>query len=130
MNTPMTEAQAAWVRATAWPAWMQAMDDDYKQGCFLFHTCACTLGVCVACSQHEHRHCLTRQHDGNPLGWDMEVYAFTRGRLPVNGLSVATVTVAGYGCRWVCPCRCWRPRRPGPTRARSTFQLDLMPAVA
>jgi hypothetical protein len=60
----------------------------------------------------------------------MGLYAFTTGRLPVNGRKVATVTVAGHDCRWVCPCACWKPKRPGPTRARSSLQLDLLTAVA
>ena len=81
-----TADEAAWIRGHAWPAWMRAMDDDYKRGCFLFRMCACELSVCVPCSKDgEHDHCLTRQYDGRPLGWDMAVWAWTDGRLPVHG---------------------------------------------
>lgn len=108
MTTPIMSPEAAeWIRDHVWPAWMRAMDDDYERGCFLLRMCACELGTCVACSQDgEHHHCLTRQHGGRPLGWDMAVWAWTSGRLPVHGRALADVMVAGRSCRWTCPCGC------------------------
>lgn len=111
----MTEQQAAWVRADAWPTWMKAMDDDYPgRGCFLLRTCHCELGVCVNCSPDEPRHdlCLTRQHDGRALGWDMAVYAAACCGAVNHARRVAKVTIAGRSCRWTCPCGCWREPLP------------------
>lgn len=113
-----TPEQAAWVRANVWPAWMRAMDDDYPEhGCFLFRMCYCEIGLCVACSENEPRHdlCLTRQHGGRSLGWDMAVWAWTKSRQPIDGRTVADVTVAGRSCRWRCPCGCWSKPLPEPT---------------
>lgn len=125
----MTPDQAAWVRDNAWPAWMRAMNNDYPgRGCFLFRMCHCQLGTCVPCSHNEPRHdrCLTRQHDGRPLGWDMAMYAWTRGRQPIDGRKVATVTVAGRSCRWTCPCGCWPKPVPLPEPAAlGQLAIDL-----
>ncbi len=134
-----TPERAQWIRDHAWPTWMRAMDDDYPQGrgCFLFRMCACQLGVCVPCSQDgRHDQCLTRQHHGRPWGWDMAVWKWTDGTLPVHGRDIADVTVVGRSCRWTCPCGCWRTdappqppaKRPPSTPSRRPAPLNPGPA--
>lgn len=126
---PLTSDEAAWIREHAWPGWMRTMDGDYARGCFLFRMCMCELGACVSCSKPEPRHdlCLTRQHSGRPLGWDMSVWSWTAGRLAVHGRSVAVVTIAGRSCRWTCPCGCWRNELASAPNARPAPQTGGPP---
>ncbi|MET9462239.1 DUF6248 family natural product biosynthesis protein [Streptomyces canus] len=94
--SPMTEEEAAWVRAHAWTKGLRKIDDAYPHG---FHRwCSCERGICPGCASGHHDRCVSA---GGPRA---DEHADT-----VTDAQGFVVAVIRYGpgqrpCRWLCPC--------------------------
>jgi hypothetical protein len=133
----MKPAEAAWVRAHAWPPRSRRRGADPVPG-----SCSCNDGSCFPCTKGWHHECFTAKH-----GPDADVFL-----APVSSWSGEQVSqvVCGPGerlCVFVCPCGCRdeqpvvavtvapKPRRPLTRRASTAVavvegQLGLFQEVA
>ncbi|SEM77873.1 DUF6248 family natural product biosynthesis protein [Streptacidiphilus jiangxiensis] len=100
--SPMTEAEAAWVRETAWTRHHRRIDGNYPHG--FYRWCDCERGVCSNCVAGAHSTCATRA-GARSTGPDSVTGP--------NGYSVpgALVIQADHQrpCSWICPCPCPTP---------------------
>jgi hypothetical protein len=94
--SPMSEEDAAWVRAHAWTKGLRKIEDAYPHG---FHRwCSCEAGTCHPCITGHHDQCVSAD------GPRVDEHA---GTLTDRGGFVAAVIQYGPGqrpCRWACAC--------------------------
>ena len=94
--SPMSEEEAAWVRAKAWTAPLRKIDDSYPHG--YYRWCDCERGVCTNCVGGRHHNCATRN---GPRG-GIESITDARGYV----LAKVITAWGRRGCSWICPCEC------------------------
>lgn len=94
--SPMTEDEASWVRAHAWPKALHRIDEAYPHG---FHRwCSCERGICHSCACTRHEQCVSAT--GPRVDTDA-------GTVTDRGGFVVAVIQHGptqRPCRWICPC--------------------------
>ncbi|WP_185932497.1 DUF6248 family natural product biosynthesis protein [Streptomyces sp. WAC 01325] len=94
--SPMSEEEAAWVRASVWTKGLRRIEEAYPHG---FHRwCSCESGACHPCGSGHHDQCVSAS------GPRVDEHAGTvtdRG-----GFVVAVIQYAPEQrpCRWLCPC--------------------------
>ncbi|MFF3665406.1 DUF6248 family natural product biosynthesis protein [Microtetraspora malaysiensis] len=121
----MTEIEAAWVRANAFPQPMRNADPDYIRQCPCMWVPQCKRGgKHEKCQRHiVLPHCETyiKRRDGRPANFP-EAERFkhaTPGPLGPWRTTAARVWLADRACRYLCSCTCHRP-----------VQLNLFPLEA
>ncbi|MGW1411298.1 DUF6248 family natural product biosynthesis protein [Streptomyces sp. NPDC002403] len=113
--SPMTDDEAAWVRANAWTKGLRRIEDAYPRG--FFRWCSCERGTCHPCATGHHTQCSS----ANGPRPDEDAGTITDR----SGFVVAMIQYgpAQHPCRWICPCKHSAAVEPSLDTAREEVPL-------
>ncbi|MFJ1839970.1 DUF6248 family natural product biosynthesis protein [Streptomyces sp. NPDC088175] len=94
--SPVTEDEAAWIRANAWPKALRRIENAYPHG--FFRWCSCERGTCHPCATGRHDQCDSA--DGPRADEDAGTITDRHGFV----VAVVQHGPAQRPCRRVCPC--------------------------